>query len=142
MNFPPTQNTRTAVWSGYPLFDPVAKPVAPSKAEQLFLCKGSGANGRGLDTAEGFVVLKGSIGRKENVPSIIDTPGHRLRMRLLESGVTREEGETVIFEKDHLFRSPSMAALSLMGRTANGWLEWKSQNGKTLDAVKWQAPPP
>ena len=33
-----------------------------------------------------------------------------------------------------------MAALSLMGRTANGWLEWKNKDGKTLDALKRQAP--
>lgn len=49
-------------------------------------------------------------------------------------------GETVVFGKDHLFRSPSMAALSLLGRNANGWLEWKTQSGRTLDAVKRQAP--
>lgn len=125
---------------GYPIFDPVAKPAPTPQANETFLCKASGANGRGLYTQEGFVVLKDSVGRKENVPSIIGTPGHRLRLRLLESKVMREEGETVVFEKDHLFRSPSMAALALMGRTANGWLEWKNQSGKTLDAVKRQAP--
>lgn len=123
---------------GYPLFEPVAKPVTAARDDETFFCKGSGASGRGVYTSEGFVVLKGSVGRKENVPSIIDTAGHRLRIRLLESGVMREEGDTVIFEKDHLFRSPSMGALALMGRTANGWLEWRTQDGRTLDAVKRQ----
>ncbi len=124
---------------GYPIFDPVAKPVEATAGDEVFFCKASGANGRGLYTQEGFVVLKGSIGRKENVPSIIGTAGERLRIRLLESGVMREEGEKVVFEKDHLFRSPSMAALALMGRTCNGWIDWKTQDGKTLDAVKRQA---
>jgi predicted GIY-YIG superfamily endonuclease len=124
---------------GYPIFDPVARPTGESKADEIFYCKASGANGRMLYTPEGFVVLKGSTGRKENVPSIIGTAGERLRLRLLQSGVTREEGDTVVFEKDHLFRSPSMAALSLMGRTCNGWLDWKTKEGKTLDAVKRQA---
>lgn len=123
---------------GYPIFDPVAKSVTTSMGSEIFLCKGSGANGRGLYTQEGFVVLKGSVGRKGNVPSIIGTPGERLRATLLESGVMCVEGDTVVFEKDHLFRSPSMAALSLMGRTANGWLEWKTMDGKTLDVVKRQ----
>ena len=121
---------------GYPIFDPVAKSTAAERADELFFCRASGANGRGLYTQEGFVVLKDSVGRKENVPSVIGTSGERLRIRLLESGVMRTEGDTVVFEKDHLFRSPSMAALSLMGRTANGWLEWKTADGKTLDAVK------
>ena len=31
-----------------------------------------------------------------------------------------------------------MAALAVMGRSANGWIEWKAANGKTLDEVKWQ----
>ena len=123
---------------GYPIFDPVAKPVAPSNTDEVFYCKASGANGRGLYTPEGFVVLKGSVGRKENVPSIIGTAGERLRDRLLESGVMCAEGDTVVFQKDHLFRSPSMAALSLMGRTSNGWVDWKTKDGKTLDAVKRQ----
>ena len=124
---------------GYPLFDPVAKPVEAASRDEIFFCKASGANGRGLYTQEGFVVLKESIGRKENVPSIIGTAGERLRIRLLESGVMRADGEKVVFEKDHLFRSPSMAALALMGRTCNGWIDWKTQDGKTLDAVKRQA---
>ena len=83
-------------------------------------------------------MLKGSVGRLENVPSIVGTAGERLRQRLLETGVMRPEGDTVVFEKDHLFRSPSMAGLALMARTCNGWLDWKAKDGRTLDAVKRQ----
>lgn len=123
---------------GFPLFDPVAKSDGASKDEEIFYCKASGANGRGLYTQEGFVVLKGSTGRKENVPSIQGTAGARLRTRLLASGITCEDGNKIVFQKDHLFRSPSMAALSLTGRTSNGWVDWKTKDGKTLDAVKRQ----
>jgi len=123
---------------GFPIFDAVAKPVETTQAGEIFFCKASGANGQGLYTPEGFVVLKGSIGRKENVPSIVGTSGERLRIRLVESGVMREVDDKVVFEKDHLFRSPSMAALALMGRTCNGWVDWKTKSGKTLDAVKRQ----
>ncbi|MCE5268718.1 MAG: GIY-YIG nuclease family protein [Planctomycetaceae bacterium] len=122
---------------GYPVFDPLAKTTKASKADE-FYCKASGANGRGQYTEEGFVVLKGSTGRKENVPSIIGTSLERLRARLLESGVMREDGDMCVFDKDYLFRSPSMAAMALTGRTANGWLEWRTKDGKTLDAVKRQ----
>ena len=124
---------------GYPLFDPVAKSGAAAQAQELFYCKASGADGRGLYTQEGFVVLKGSVGRKENVPSIVGTATERFRAKLLESGVLVAKGATVVLAKDHLFRSPSMAAIALMGRTANGWVEWKDKDGKTLDALKRQA---
>ncbi|WP_018905439.1 GIY-YIG nuclease family protein [Variovorax paradoxus] len=127
---------------GYPIFDPVAKSPSAAAPDELFYCKATGAHGRGMYTEEGFVVLKGSIGRKDNVPSIIGTAGARLRDRLLESGTMRAQGETVIFERDHLFKSPSMAALALLGRTCNGWIDWKTQDGRTLDAVKRQTTEP
>jgi len=50
----------------------------------------------------------------------------------------REKGDSVIFEKDHLFHSPSMAATALMGRTANGWQEWKTKDGLSLDSAQRQ----
>ena len=124
---------------GYPIFDSITKKSANTKPEEIFYCKASSTNGRGMYTEEGFVVLQGSVGRKENVPSIIGTAGERLRNRLVESGVMRVEGDTVIFERDHLFRSPSMASLSLLGRTTNGWIDWKNNDGETLDAVKRQS---
>ncbi len=123
---------------GYPLFEPIVKPEDTSDDEEIFYCKGPGTNGRGLYTQEGFVVLKGSVGRKKNVKSITGTSDELFRKKLLKAGVFREEGETIVFEKDHLFGSPSMAALSLMGRSSNGWLDWKNKAGKTLDEVKRQ----
>ncbi len=125
---------------GFPLFDPVAKVESESKKDEVFYCRAADTNGNGMYTQEGFVVLKGSIGRKDNVPSIIGTSGERLRLRLLESGVTQVKGNLIVFTRDHLFRSPSMAALSLLGRTSNGWMDWKTKDGRTLDAVKRQAP--
>jgi hypothetical protein len=127
---------------GYPIFDPAAKPAEASKPEEMLYCKASGSNGQGLYTSEGFVVLKGSIGRKENVPSIVGTPDERLRMKLITTGVMKVVDDAVVFEKDHLFRTPSTAATALAGRTCNGWLEWKTNDGKTLDALKRQVPLP
>jgi predicted GIY-YIG superfamily endonuclease len=126
---------------GYSVFDPVGKTDHAMDKDDLFFCTGSGVNGRGIYTQEGFTVLKGSVGRKENVPSIKGTCDERLRIRLLESGVMHVEGDKVVFQKDHLFRSPSGAGVALMGRSANGWDEWKTKDGRTLDAVKRQAAP-
>lgn len=125
---------------GYPLFQPVAKPAAAGQPEEIFYCKGSGASGQGLYTEEGFVVLKDSVGRRENVNSIIGTATERSRRKLIDQGVMKEDGDTVIFQKDYLFRSPSTAAIALMGRTANGWLEWRAEDGRTLDELKRQTP--
>lgn len=123
---------------GYPIFDPVAKPVVGQEAEEIFYCTAVGSNGRGQFTSEGFVVLQGSTGRRESVPSLVDTPLGRARQKLVESGVMIESGDTVVFQKDYLFNSPSMAAIALMGRSTNGWTQWKTISGKTLDELKRQ----
>jgi Domain of unknown function (DUF4357) len=123
---------------GFSLFDPVASAGAAGQAPEVFVCEASGTKGRGQYTEEGFVVLQGSVGRLQNVPSIQGTSVQNARQLLLEQGVMRAEGDTVVFQRDHLFGSPSMAAMALLGRTANGWLEWKTPEGRTLDEVKRQ----
>ena len=124
---------------GYPVFEPVASPVASVQSDEVFYCKSAGIDGRGLYTPEGFVVLKGSVGRKDNVQNFSPS-NQRFRIRLLDAGVMREASATVVFEKDHVFGSPSMAAIALLGRTANGWKEWKSADGTTLDQLKRSGP--
>lgn len=125
---------------GFPIFDSVVSTGRPPKGDEQFFCTSAGINGRGLYTPEGFVVLQGSVGRRANVPSIVGTSDERFRQKLIETGVMREVGETVVFEKDHLFNSPSMALIALIGRTANGWREWKNAEGRSLHDVKRSGP--
>ena len=125
---------------GQPIFEPLTgapqqvdgKPQAP----ELFYCKGPQANGIGEYTSEGFVVHKGSTARIGNVASIQGTSQERFRQQLVTDGVLAPNGDSYVFIRDHLFASPSMAAIAVMGRSANGWLEWKNTQGKTLDEVK------
>jgi hypothetical protein len=124
---------------GQPIFEPLANSQAPLREKELFYCKGSGADGVGEYTTEGFVVLKDSRGRANNVASLKGTSNERLRDQLVTQGVLEAHDGMLIFTRDHLFSSPSTAALALMGRSANGWQEWKNQQGKTLDEVKRQA---
>lgn len=126
---------------GYPIFDPLHKVAGSADREEIFYCKATGADAQGLYTTEGFVVLKGSVGRRKNVPSIVGTSDERFRQRLAESGIMKEEGDTVVFTRDHLFTSPSMASVALLGRTSNGWNDWKTVDGKSLDTVKRQTQP-
>lgn len=121
---------------GYPLFNPlVVRGESQSETAVRYLCRGSGADGTGVFTSEGFVVLEGSRGRRNNVDSMAGTATARTRERLMRTDVIRIEGDEIVFEKDHLFASPSAAAISLMGRSASGWQEWKNEAGQTLDEV-------
>ena len=127
---------------GQPIFEPLTNPPTAKGTVELFFCKGSGADGVGEYTSEGFVVRKGSKGRAEIVPSIQGTSHARMRSQLITEGVLTENvgsaGSLLVFTRDHLFSSPSTAAMAVMGRSANGWVEWKTASGKTLDEVKRQ----
>ena len=127
---------------GQPIFEPLTSAPTAKGIVELFYCKGSGADGVGEYTTEGFVVNKGSKGRAEIVPSIQGTSHERMRSQLITEGVLTENagnaGSMRVFTRDHLFSSPSTAAMAVMGRSANGWVEWKTASGKTLDEVKRQ----
>ena len=121
----------------YPVLGVSAFEVAGAIGGQAPLLRlaGSGARGEGRDTPEGFLVLAGAIARKDEVPSI-----HRytseLRSRLLEANVLRPTAEGLELTQDYLFESPSSAATVLMARTANGRIEWKDAEGRTLKEIQ------
>lgn len=71
--------------------------------------------------------------------SIQGTSQERFRQQQVMNGALALNGNTYVFTRDHLFASPSMAAIAVIGRSANGWLEWKTSQGQTLDAVKRQS---
>jgi predicted GIY-YIG superfamily endonuclease len=125
---------------GFPMFDPVARPEDETDRSdmELLFCKRRGSDGRGLYTSEGFVVLAGSRGPLEISPAFAATSDGRMRDPLVESGVLKIEGHEIVFTRDHLFKTPSGAAYVVIGASANGWIEWKSKSGQTLDALKRQ----
>lgn len=55
-------------------------------------------------------------------------PVIKKRRRLVDAGVVKDQ----MFVKDYLFSSPSMAAAVIMGRSANGLIEWKKEDGSTM----------
>ncbi len=123
---------------GYPIFEPVGKQFGTSKGDEQFYCTRAGSQGVGLYTAEGFVVLKRSQGPSQVAPSSKGTWIESVRADLVQSGVAQADDGLFRFEKDHLFKSPSGAAAALTGRHTNGWVEWKTKDGRTLDSVKRQ----
>jgi predicted GIY-YIG superfamily endonuclease len=117
---------------GQPLFLPLSGSQR-DEDKRFYFCKKSDADARGVYTEEGFVVLKGSSGRIECVDSIKGSSVERKRLELVTSGVMKEDGGRLVFQKDHLFSSPSMAAIAVMARSANGWIEWVDNDGRPLD---------
>jgi hypothetical protein len=105
--------------------------------DRPFYCKASGADAKALCTIDGVQVLKGSTGRAEVVASLKAHHAYsHLRHDLLEQcAISPVEGGRIRFERDHVFDSPSAAAVAVMGRPANGWIEWRDESGMTLRAA-------
>jgi hypothetical protein len=116
---------------GFPVFEAIVKDEA---AEQFFL-KGKDAEATGELVEDGFVVRAGAIARFEIVPSAIETVTP-MRKKLIDSDVLIEENGQYRFTQDYLFNTPSGAAAAVLGRSSNGWVDWKSKDGKTLHEVK------
>ncbi|MBM7057822.1 DUF4357 domain-containing protein [Streptomyces durocortorensis] len=103
---------------------------------------GPSARGRllsetGPNGSQKMVVLAGSPARPEVVPSFPErTPSsHRLRERLIADGAIRETATRpgwLEVVQDVECNSPSAAGDILMGRGCNGWLEWKTADGRPL----------
>jgi len=121
----------------FKVFEPLIKESTGEniKTEELNLKGARGAIGKGKRTTDGFVVLKGSELASSTVPSF-PKGFNALREELLESDSVIEEQGRYILSKDILFSSPSAAAVVIMGRSANGLLEWKNNSGKTLKIIE------
>lgn len=111
---------------GYKLFEHLTKKSV-TREEQYFISAARGADATAVVTSEGMVVRKDSKVAISEVPS---TPqAFRVkREKLMSEGVIKD----FVFTKDYLFTSPSTAAAVVMGRSANGLIEWKRKDGSTL----------
>ncbi len=103
-----------------------------SQAEPVFRLRASGSVAQGYRTANGFMVLGGAVGRGNTVPSFENHSYNNLRATLLQQGIVILDGSRLVLPNDFEFSSPSAAAGVLLGRTANGNIEWRDDDGRTL----------
>lgn len=105
--------------------------ITKPKEEHIFYTKGRGCNAKGFYSSSGFTVLKGSVIAEESTPSF---HWKEKREKLL-SEYTTKKGLALIVTSDITFSSPSTAAMFCLGRSANGWDEWKDKEYRTLDVI-------
>jgi hypothetical protein len=99
---------------------------------------GPDTDARGRDEPGGFVVLRGSTGRADTVPSIHAYLLER-RQQLISQAVLEPVNGRLQVTADYRFDSPSTAAGVLLGRAANGRTEWKDSQGRTLKELQARA---
>lgn len=120
---------------GYHLFEEARQSSNNSAAEtDIYYCKSKGVEASGQFTDEGLVVLKNSQMVLEHAPSMKSYLP--LRNKLIADGIVKKRINHYVFVSDHIFSSPSAASAVVLGRPSNGWVDWKDNNGKTLDEIK------
>lgn len=108
--------------------------VESANARRLFI-RAKGITASGYDTPAGFVVTRGSEAVTTWTPSA-HKYAVRLQETLVKSGVLELQGERYVFTQDYAFDSPSGAAQVIQGRTANGRIDWKDEQGTTLKQIQ------
>lgn len=121
---------------GYKVLDPMIQPknetsTASDETQELSMKMiNSGASGKGIVTAEGFVLFKGARVNKEHQKSL-SLGMRKLRDKILATDKIKD-GVTV---EDILFSSSSAAASFIVGCNLSGPLTWKTQEGRTLKEI-------
>ena len=126
---------------GYGLFETVetatcGTTLSDSGGVALHL-RAKGIEATGADTAAGFVVRAGSqaVCDDKMAPST-HTNMREMRAELVRQNVLVADGDSMRIMQDYLFASPSLAAGVLLGRPANGRVEWKTADGRTLKYIQ------
>lgn len=117
--------------------------IKEGKQQDLYYCKRNGIEAKGIYDGNQFKVLVGSIIKEYVMSSDKGRPEHLNFLEKLQLSRNDKIGKnfqdlgngSITLTKDIVFNSPSSAATFCIGNAANGWLEWKNQQGKTLDEV-------
>jgi len=122
---------------GIHAFEQLAPAIAMA-AETLLTCKGKGVVAHGYEATQGFIVKAGSQAVGETVPSMQQHVRGMfdLRQELIGNGVLERDGDHYRFTQDFVFSSPSTAAAVVLGRSANGRVDWKDGRGRTLKELQ------
>jgi hypothetical protein len=116
---------------GHKVFEEKREIRSKQKKDLFYIKATRGADAIGEPTPDGFVVLKGSKIATSTVASM--TPSFiKYRQQLIDKSIIIQSNELLEFSDDFIFSSPSTAAAVVMGRNANGLVEWKLKDGRTL----------
>lgn len=116
---------------GHRFLDEKREGVSEKKQTAFHIYAARGADGKGTPVTDGFLVFKDSKAAYEVVDSM-PAGFNKLRDTLIKEKVLVSRGEDLVFAEDYIFSSPSTAASIVMGRNANGLIEWKLSNKMNL----------
>ncbi|MGE9297155.1 MAG: GIY-YIG nuclease family protein [Puniceicoccales bacterium] len=115
----------------------VAKETNDEAKKEILFCRIKGVEARGYQTPNGFIVLEGSQAVLEERSSAQKWPSVLAqRNSLIEEQILISNGGAYTFVKDTEFSSPSAAAATIHGGSANGLTAWVDSSGKSLKQIE------
>lgn len=136
---------------GYPILEPILQAKQPQDGNIITREVSVASNplsdltftvnsltAKGAVTDEGFVLKKGSQFSKTNTDSISGKL-IKLKERLFQEGVLKEDNNMLVATQDILMSSPSYAAAIVAGTSRSGPQSWKAQNDKTMKQIEDEA---
>lgn len=118
---------------GHKVFEPLVAPQPDAgqkrpdaNAGTVFFISKRGANARGVQTSEGFIVLAGSVVRKD---ALFSCPDSALKARERNKKFIDKD---MALLKDIPFQTPSGAAAFVLLCASNGRREWTTAEGVSL----------
>jgi hypothetical protein len=125
---------------GISAFEIARTNTTESQKLTTLFCAGKGLKAEGYESNQGFIVKTNSQASGSITPSMRDQMRGVLDLRedLISNGVLSKVGEDYVFTQDYSFSSPSTAASIVLGRSANGRIEWKDSAGRTLKEIQTQ----
>lgn len=117
------------------LWFPIFEEIKSERTNvEIFYCKGKDAIAEWEYNENWLTVYKESKANLEETNKL-GTRIIELRKNLIEKWIMKVENNILIFTEDYTFSSPSAAAATILGRSANWRSKWKNNKKQTLDEV-------
>lgn len=121
---------------GYPVLD-VPRAALDAPATKAYFLTRNGSDARGVYENGAITVLAGSSFTLSEAKNPYGETILKRQRRLIEEGVLSEDEKQ--FLVSHTFQSPSGAADVVLGKSSNGWVDWRDANGNMLTERRQEA---
>lgn len=114
-------------------------PIQPIDNQVTYYIKSKLIKATMIETDKGFIVKAGSQASIKISNSIAEG-WLRIRKKLLEAEILKQDEQHLIFIEDAIFTSPSAAASIVLGRQAPGPISWINASGESYKQVQANLP--
>jgi len=126
----------TNLW--FPILKEIVNKKELENEKNMYYLTMRWSEAKWIYTWEWFLVLKGSKWPNTLQKSVIEKNYYakRNRPKFTDEWIIKIDWDFIVFEKDHLFKSPSSACALITWGSFNWWDVWKNKEWKTLSEIE------